>query len=47
MVDRALLIMKNFYMSVFSPNNTSALLIFKKGNPRITSNLILAIKNIF
>ena len=45
-VGRALLVVYDFYASVFSSNATSVLLIFKKGIPRITSNLVLATKNV-
>ena len=47
MVYMALLIIQDFYISVFLLNNMFVLLIFKKSIPKITSNLILAIKKIF
>ena len=46
MVSRALLIIQNFYISIFLLNNIFALLIFKKNIPKIISNLILATKKV-
>ena len=47
MVGRALLVVYDFYVSIPLPNAISALLIFKKDIPRITSNLVSATKNVF
>ena len=46
-VSRALLVVYNFHVSIFSPNAMSALLIFRKDISRITSNLVLATRKVF
>ena len=46
MVDKASIVIKNFYMSIFLLNDMSVLLIYKKNIPRITSNLVLATNKI-
>ena len=46
MVGRALLVIYDFHVSVFLLNDTSVLLSFKKGIPKITLNLVSATKNV-
>ena len=46
MINTTLMVMRDFYVSVFLPNDTSALLTFKKGIFKITSNLVLATRNV-
>ena len=46
-MDKILLMVKVFYISVFSPNDISALLNFKKNISKITLNLVLATKKVF
>ena len=43
----ALMVVYDFHVSVLLPNATSALLIFKKRIPKITSNLVSATKKVF
>ena len=47
MIGKALLVMKNFYESIFFLNNTSALLIFKKSIFKITLTLMSISKKVF